>query len=74
MGPHMFADLGPNRQQGALTFVVASPTHVRFAEVADHDGPVDRSHDLAQRQFFRCSGQDVATSYPPFRADEAGAF
>ena len=57
---HVFADVGPHRQQHALAFVVAGAVLVGLAEVADHDRAVDRADDLRQRDVRRRSGQDVA--------------
>jgi len=47
---HVVAHLGPNREQGALPFVVAGFPDVGLAEVPYHDRPVDGGHDLAQRE------------------------
>ena len=68
----MLADLCPYREQGALTLVVARPAHVGFAEVTDHDRPVDGRDDLAERELVRSAGQDVAASDATLGAHEPG--
>ena len=45
---HVLTHVGPDRQQDALTLVLAGPVLVGPAEVAGHDGPVDGTHDLAE--------------------------
>ena len=45
----MLADVGPDRQEHALALVVAGAVGVGLAEVAGHDGPVDRQTIDARR-------------------------
>jgi hypothetical protein len=67
------ADHLPHREQHALALVVAGAVLVRLAEVADGDGPVDRAHDLAERDLLGSAGEHVAAAHPPLRAHDPGA-
>ena len=67
------ADVGPHLEQHALALVVARPVRVRLAEVAGHDRPVDRRHDLAERDLARRARQHVAAAHAALGAHEAGA-
>ncbi len=72
------ADLGPyrvpDRQQDALSLVVAGPIGVGLAEVAQGDGTIDGPDDLGQGDLIWWSGQDVATTHAPFGANQACPF
>jgi len=69
----VLADVGPDREQDALTFVVAGAVLVRLAEVADHDRSVNGAHDLAEGYLFRPAGKHVAAADAALGPDEAGA-
>ena len=74
MRSHVVAHICPYREQGALSFVVASTTDMGLAEIADHDRTVHRSHDLAERELVGWPGQDVTPAYPPFGPHKPSAF
>ena len=64
---HVPAHLGPHREEDALALMVTGAVLVGFAEVAGHDGSVDRAHDLAQGDLRRVAGQYVAAAHAPLR-------
>ena len=71
---HVLTDVGPDRQQDALPFVLAGPVLVGTPEVAGHDGPVHGAHDLTERDLLGRAGQDVAAAHAALGADQPGAF
>lgn len=71
---YVAAHFGPDGEEHALAFVVASAVLVGLAEVAGLDRPVDGADDLAESDVGRRAGQDVAAADPPLRADQAGSF
>jgi hypothetical protein len=54
--------------------MLARAVLVRLAEVAGHDGSVDRAHDLTERDLSWRARQDVATAHTPFRPNQTSAF
>ena len=71
---HVLANIGPHRQQHALTLVLAGPVFVRTSEVTRSDGSIDSTHDLPERDVMGRTGEDVATAYTPLGSHEAGPF
>jgi len=67
------ADLGPQRQEHALAFVVACAIRMGLAEIPGSDGAIDRGDDLGHRDVFGISGQDVATTDATLGAHDARA-
>ena len=74
MVAHVLANVGPDRQQHALAFVVASAVLVRLTEVPDHDRAVYGADDLAERYLLGHAREDVTTADAAFRADQPGTF
>lgn len=52
--------------------MVARAVLVWLAEVPGLDRPVNRAHDLSERDLLRGSGEDVAATYTSLGADQAG--
>jgi hypothetical protein len=69
----VLADIGPNREQHALTLVVAGAVLVGFAEIACDDRSLYGAHDLAQGYLSRGPGEDVPPTDTPLRAHQPGA-
>lgn len=67
-------NLGPQRQQHALTLVIACPVSVGLAEISSSDGPVDGRDDLGHGDVLGITGQDVATADATLGAYDARAF
>ena len=74
MGSNGLAHLGPDGEEHALALVVAGSAGVGLAEVAGHDGPVDRRDDLGQGDLLGGAGQHVAAAHPPLGTHQPGAF
>ncbi len=72
MGPHVLADVGPDREQDTLPLVVAGPVLVRQPEVAGDDRAVDGGHDLGEGDLRRGAREHVATADAALGADEPG--
>ena len=60
--PDPDADLGPDVEEGALSFVVAGAVLVGWPEVPDDDRSIYRGHDLAERHVARRSGEHIAAA------------
>jgi hypothetical protein len=71
---HVFADVGPHRQQHALAFVVAGTVLVRRAEVAGHDRAVYGADDLTEGDVARRVRQHVAAAHTTLGANQSRSF
>ena len=69
---HLFAGLGPERQEYALALVVAGPVGVGLAELTRDDRAVDRRDDLGQRDGVGRAGQHVAAADATLGTDQTG--
>lgn len=69
----MGAGCSPDREQYALTLVVAGAVGVGLAEVAGGDRTVDGPHDLGEPNRVGLAGKDVAAADASLRANETGA-
>lgn len=65
----MLTDLGPDRQQYALTLVLASAVFMWLTEVASYNWPINGRNDLCKSDLLRWSGQCVATPDSAFGPD-----
>lgn len=70
----MSADVGPNRKENTLPFVVAGTVFVRESEVPEHDGTVDGAYDLGEGDRFRVSGEYITPADSSLGTDKPGAF
>jgi hypothetical protein len=70
---HVIANIGPNAQQNALSFVIAGTVLVGLAEVARCDRSIDRRDDFGQGDGLRSSSQDVPAAHAALGANETGA-
>jgi hypothetical protein len=46
---HVVANVGPHTKQDTLSLVVTGPIAMRFTEISGHNGPVNRGHNLGER-------------------------
>ncbi len=70
----MSADVGPNREEYALSFVVAGPVFVRESEVPEHYRSVDGAYDLGEGDCFRVPRQHIAPADSSLGPDKTGPF
>ena len=71
---HHFAGFFPDCQQHALAFVVTCAILMRFAEVAERDGAIDRGENLGKSNLVGWAGQHVTAAHTTLGTHEAGAF
>ena len=74
MVAHMSAGLLPDREQHALTLVVAGAILMRLAEVAERDRAVDGRDDRGQSNLLGWTVEDVAAAHPALGPHEPSAF
>ena len=62
----------PDRQQHALSLVIAGPILVRLTEVAECDRSINGPDDHPDGDLGGISSHDVAAPDPPFGSDQPG--
>jgi len=70
---HVVSDVGPHREENALSLVVAGSILVRLTEITRHNGSVDGRHDFRESDLVHRTGEDVPSANATLGADQSSS-